>query len=123
MYVINLEDLNGLVCPSERSSRLGQSILFGIMSPFERSVGLVCPFRLTLWKKENFSFLVSGGACLGPDGVILDGLYAGLGRPKGLEFKKDTWREAPHTNYPRVIGFHGPHPSKVGFSGSLVPRY
>ena len=93
------------------------------MSPFERLVGFVCPFHLALWEKETFSLQVPDEAYFGLDGVILDGLYAGLGRPKGLEFEKDTWREALHTNYPRVIGFHGPHPSKVGFSGSLVPRY
>ena len=32
------------------------------------------------------------------DGVIPDGLSVCLGWPKGLEFEKDTWREAPHSN-------------------------
>ena len=38
---------------------------------------------------------MSNGAYLGPNRVILDELYVCLGRPKGLEFGKDTWREAP----------------------------
>ena len=32
------------------------------------------------------------------DGVIPDGLSVCLGWPNGLEFGKDTWREAPHSN-------------------------
>ena len=56
---------------------------------------MVCLFHLALWKKENFSLLVSGGAYLGSDGVIQDDLYICLGRPKGLKFGKDTWRETP----------------------------
>ena len=60
------------------------------------SVGLVCPFHLALWKKENFSLLVLDGAYLGPDEVIPNGLYVCPSRPKGLESRKDTWGEAPH---------------------------
>ena len=40
-------------------------------------------------------------AYLGPDGVILDGLYVYPGRPKGLESRKDMWREAP-PQYPLI---------------------
>ena len=53
-------------------------------------IGLVCPFCLTLWKKENLPLMVSDGAYLGPDGVLPNRLYVFPGRPKGLESKKDT---------------------------------
>ena len=95
-YVKNPEDWIGLIFLSKRSSRLGLSIMSDIVSPFERSANLVCSFRLTLWKKENFSLLVLDGTYLGPDGVIVDELYVCPGQPKGLESGKDTWREAPH---------------------------
>ena len=36
-----------------------------------------------------------GGAYFGLGGVIPNKLYVCLGRPKGLEYGKDTWREAP----------------------------
>ena len=39
------------------------------------SVDLFCLFRMALWKKEDFSLLVSDRVYLGPDGV---------GRPKVL---------------------------------------
>ena len=53
-------------------------------------IGLVCPFCLTLWKKENLSLMVSNEAYLGPNGVIPNRLYVCPGRPKALESKKDT---------------------------------
>ena len=81
-HVRNPEGLIGLIYPSDRPSRLGLSISFGIMSPSERSVGLVYPIRLTLWKNENFLLLVP------------DILYVCHRRSKGLEFGKDTWSEA-----------------------------
>ena len=81
--------LTGLIFPSKRSSQLGQSIPYGIVSPSTRSINLVYPFRLALWKKENFSLLVL-------DEVIPNGLYVGLSQPKSLEFRKDMWREALH---------------------------
>ena len=67
-----------------------------MVSSFEKSVGLICPFHLALWKKENFSLQVSDGAYLCVDEVIPNELYVCLGRPKGLESRKDTWREASH---------------------------
>ena len=100
-HVRNPEDLTGLICPSKRSSRLGLSIPSSIVGPSERLANLVCPFCLALWKKENFSLLVPNEAYLGPDGVILDGLYVYPGRPKGLESRKDMWREAP-PQYPLI---------------------
>ena len=36
------------------------------------------------------------GTCLGSNRLLLDGLSAYLVQPKGLEFGKDTWREASH---------------------------
>ena len=68
---------------------------------FVRLIGqtsLVCPFRLALWKKENFSLLVLDEAYLGPDRVILNGLYVCPSQPKCLESGNDTWRESSH-NY------------------------
>ena len=90
MHVRNLEDLIVLICSSERSSRLGLSIPSGIVSSSEMSTGLVCPFRLALWKKKNFSLQVPDKAYLGPDEVIPKELYVCLGRPKGLQYGKDT---------------------------------
>ena len=52
----NLEDLTKLIFLSKRSNRFGLSISSSIVSPSERSIGLVCPFHLALWKKENFTF-------------------------------------------------------------------
>ena len=86
----NPKDLTELICLFERSNRLGLSILSGIVSLFERSVDLVCPFCLALWKKESFSLLMPDEAYFGPDGVIPDVLHVCPGQPKGLEFGKDT---------------------------------
>ena len=84
MHVRNPEDLTELICPSERFSRFSLSISSDIVSPSEKSVDLVCLFRLVLWKKENFSLLVPDGAYLGPNGVSPEGLYVCPNRPKGL---------------------------------------
>lgn len=59
------------------------------MSPFERSIGLVCPFLLVLWEKETFSLLVLDEAYFGLDGVIPDRLYLYPGQLKGLKFGND----------------------------------
>ena len=98
MHVRNPEDLTELICPSERFNRFGLSISFDIVSLFEKSVDLVYLFRLVLWKKENFSLLVLDDAYLGPDRVILNGLYVCPSQPKCLESGNDTWRESSH-NY------------------------
>ena len=66
-HVRNTEDLAGLICPSDRSNRLGLSISSGIVSPPKRSASLVCPFYLALWNNENFSLMVPDGVYLGPD--------------------------------------------------------
>ena len=95
MHVRNPEDLTELICPSERFSRFSLSISSDIVSPSEKSVDLVCLFRLVLWKKENFSLLVPDGAYLGPNEVIPEGLYVCPSQPKGLEYGNATWREAP----------------------------
>ena len=79
---------------SDRFSWLDLSIPSGIVGLYERSIDLVYPFHMTLWKKESFSLLVLDEAHLGPDGVIQNELYVCLRRPKGLEFGKDMWREA-----------------------------
>ena len=44
---------------------------------------------------------MSDEAYFGPDGVIPDVLHVCPGQPKGLEFGKDMWKEAPHT---RIFG-------------------
>ena len=44
----------------------------------------------------NGLLLVSNEAYFGPDEVIPNGLYVCIGRSKGFESEKDTWREAPH---------------------------
>ena len=95
-HVKNHEDVIVLICLSGRSNRLGLSIPSSMVSSFERSVGLVCPFHLELWKNENFSLQVSDRAYLSLDEVIPNELYVCLGRPKGLESKKYTWREGSH---------------------------
>ena len=64
--------------------------LIELICPFERSVDLVCPFCLALWKKESFSLLMPDEAYFGPDGVIPDVLHVCPGQPKGLELGKDT---------------------------------
>ena len=66
-HVRNTENLAGLICPSDRSNRLGLSISSGIVSPPKRSASLVCPFYLALWNNENFSLMVLDGVYLGPD--------------------------------------------------------
>ena len=53
-------------CPSGSSSRLGLSILFGIK------------------KKGNFFPLAPDGACLSPNGLILDESSVYLGWTKGF---------------------------------------
>ncbi|RVW31640.1 hypothetical protein CK203_092702 [Vitis vinifera] len=63
-HVRNLEDLTGLICPFERSNRLGLSIPSSIVS----QLGLSNPFYIV--EEENFSLLVLDGAYLDPDGVI-----------------------------------------------------
>nr|CAN71780.1 hypothetical protein VITISV_028675 [Vitis vinifera] len=73
-----------------RSNRLDLPIPSGIVGPSKRLTSLICPFRLALWKKENFSLLVLDGAHLDPNGVIPDELYVCPGRPKGLKSGKDT---------------------------------
>ena len=52
---------------------------------------------MALWKKEDFSLLVSDRVYLGPDEVIPDRLYVCPGQSKGLEYGNDKWRETPHT--------------------------
>ena len=74
-YARNLEDLTRLICPPDRSSRLSLSIPSDIV--------------------EEGKLLVPDKAYFGPNGVIPDGLYVCLGWPKGLESRKDMWREAP----------------------------
>ena len=99
----NPEDLIGWICPFDRSSRLDLSISSGITDQSKMSVGLVCLFHLTLWKKENFSLLVPNGAYLGSNEVTPDGLYVCLGQSKGLEFGNVKWREAPpHISHLRL---------------------
>ena len=62
----------------------------------EVPVGLVCQFHLALERKKyDFPFALDG-TCLGPNRLLPDGLSTYLGRPKGLELRKDTWREASH---------------------------
>ena len=46
------------------------------------------------------------GDCLGPDGFLLDRLFASLGRPKGLEPVKDTWREASQRVYANFMAYN-----------------
>lgn len=75
IHVRNLKNLIGLIYSSERFNRLGLSISSDIMGPSGMPVGLVYPFRLTLWKKENFSLLVLDEAYLGLDRVIPNRLY------------------------------------------------
>lgn len=70
--------------------------LIGLISPSKRSTDLVCQFRLTLWNKVNFTLLVSDRAYIGLNRVIPDELYVYPGRPNGLEYRKDAWREIPH---------------------------
>ena len=61
-HVRNPEDFIELIYPSERSNRLDLSISSGIISLSERPISLLCPFRLALWKKENFLLLMPEGA-------------------------------------------------------------
>lgn len=80
-------DLTGLICPSDKSNRLGLSIPSDIVSPFEMSTDLVCSFCLMLDR-----------AYLGPDGVIPYKFYVCPDQLKSFDFGKDTWKEAPR-NY------------------------
>ena len=66
-HVRNTENLAGLICPSDRSNRLGLSISSGIVSPPKRPASLVYPFYLALWNNENFSLMVPDGVYLSPD--------------------------------------------------------
>ena len=64
----------------------------------EVPVGLVYPFRLALGKKEICFFSCASGACLGSDGLLLNGLSTYLRQPKDLELGNDTWKEASHND-------------------------
>lgn len=50
-------------------------------------------------EEGNLLPLAPDKAYLSPDISILDELFVYLGRPKGLEFGKDTRKEASHTFY------------------------
>ena len=76
-YARNLEDLTGLIFPSESS-----------MSPGHR-------FRLALWEKRTLSFLVPDGTHLCLDGMIPDRYHVCLRRPRGLGLERDMWRGPP----------------------------
>ena len=58
MHAKNPEDLTEWICLSDRFSQLGLSIMSGIVGLSKRPTGLVCPFRLALWKKESFNFKI-----------------------------------------------------------------
>ena len=86
MYVKNPKNLIGLICPSKRS------------------VDLVCPSCLAFWesswliwqcgRRKLLTFGAKQSLCPSQTGVP-DKLCVCPGRPSGLEFEKDTWRETP----------------------------
>lgn len=51
------------------------------------------------WGRRKFLTSCTRWSLFGPNELIPDGLSTYLGWPKGLEFGKDTWREAPHKWY------------------------
>lgn len=70
--------------------------LIGQIFPFEILMNPDYGFHLALWKKGKLSLLVSDETCLGLDKVNPDRSHVCLDLLRGLEFKKDTWRETPH---------------------------
>lgn len=75
------------------------------MSVWKSSIGLVYSFHLALGKKEFVFPLMPNGACLGPNGLLRNGLSTYLEQPKGLEPVKDTWGKASHSiDYVLCIG-------------------